>query len=223
MRYLLLTFFSAALLLTAGCARAGDLDRAIPAPAFDPPSSVESETAVLAGGCYWGQQGLFEHVKGVTHVAAGYSGGGRETANYRAVGTETTGHAESVKITFDPRRISYGRLLQIYFSVAHDPTQLNAQGPDTGSSYRSEIFFANPVQEKVARAYVAQLTAAHVFGAPIVTKIEALRGFYNAERYMQDYLIHHQDSAYIVVNDLPKITALKQVYPQYFRAEPVTF
>jgi peptide-methionine (S)-S-oxide reductase len=178
---------------------------------------------VLAGGCYWGQQGLFEHVKGVTHVAAGYSGGSRETANYQAVGTETTGHAESVKITFDPRQISYGRLLQIYFSVAHDPTELNAQGPDSGPSYRSEIFYATPSQEKIARAYVAQLTKAHVFAAPIVTKIEALRGFYNAEHYMQDYLIHHPDSAYIRVNDLPKIAALKQVYPQYFRAEPVTF
>lgn len=220
MRNLPLTFFSVTLLLAAGCARAGDLDRAIPAPAYDPPSTAESETAVLAGGCYWGQQGLFEHVKGVLHVAAGYSGGNRETANYRAVGTETTGHAESVKITFDPKQISYGRLLQIYFSVAHDPTQLNAQGPDTGSSYRSEIFFADPVQEKVARAYVAQLAAAHIFADPIVTKIESLHGFYNAEDYMQDYLINHPNDEYIVVNDQPKIEALSRVYPQYYRNRP---
>ena len=223
MRNLPLTFFSAALLLAAGCARADDLDKPIPAPTYDPSSSTDSETAVLAGGCYWGQQGLFEHVKGVTHVAAGYSGGSRDTANYRAVGTETTGHAESVKITFNPKQISYGRLLQIYFSVAHDPTQLNAQGPDTGTSYRSEIFFSGPEQEKVARAYIAQLTAAHVFADPIVTKIESLRGFYNAEYNMQDYLIQHPDSEYIEVNDQPKIAALKQVYPQYFSAKPVTF
>jgi peptide-methionine (S)-S-oxide reductase len=223
MRNLPFAFFSAALLLAAGCARAGDLDRAIPAPAYDPSSTADSETAVLAGGCYWGQQGLFEHVKGVTHVSAGYSGGSRDTANYRAVGTETTGHAESVKITFDPHKISYGRLLQIYFSVAHDPTQLNAQGPDSGSSYRSEIFFSGPEQEKIARAYVAQLTAAHVFADPIVTRIESLRGFYNAEDYMQDYLINHPDDAYIVVNDRPKIAALKKVYPQYFDAKATLF
>jgi peptide-methionine (S)-S-oxide reductase len=223
MRNLPFAFFSAALLLAAGCARASDLDRAIPAPAYDPSSTADSETAVLAGGCYWGQQGLFEHVKGVTHVSAGYSGGSRDTANYRAVGTETTGHAESVKITFDPRKISYGRLLQIYFSVAHDPTQLNAQGPDSGSSYRSEIFFSGPEQEKIARAYVAQLTAAHVFADPIVTRIESLRGFYNAEDYMQDYLINHPDDAYIVVNDQPKIAALKKVYPQYFDAKAALF
>ena len=223
MRNLHLSFFSAALLLAAGCARAEDLDKPIPAPAYDPASTATSETAVLAGGCYWGQQGLVEHVKGVTHVAAGYSGGSRSTANYRAVGTETTGHAESVKITFDPRQISYGRILQIYFSVAHDPTQLNAQGPDTGSSYRSEIFFSGPEQEKIARAYVAQLTAAHVFAAPIVTRIESLTGFYNAEDYMQDYLINHPNDEYIVVNDKPKIAALKQVYPQYFTAKAAEF
>src|ERR1700753_1537022 len=159
-------------------ASAGDLDADIPAAAADPANSADTETAVLAGGCFWGQQGVFEHVKGVTKVVAGYSGGTRATATYPMVTTETTGHAESVQITFDPKVISYGRILQIYFSVAHDPTQLNAQGPDEGTSYRSEIFAASPEQEKTARAYVAQLGGAHVFGHPIVTRIEPLKGFY---------------------------------------------
>jgi peptide-methionine (S)-S-oxide reductase len=217
-----LALFSAALLLAAGCARASDLDKAIPAPAFDPPSGAATQTAVLAGGCFWGQQGLFEHVKGVIQVTAGYSGGMAQTAHYDMVGTETTGHAESVQIRFDPRKVSFGRLLQIYFSVAHDPTELDAQGPDSGPSYRSEIFFANPAQEKIARAYVTQLTAAHIFAAPIVTRIAPLQGFYPAEAYHQDFLIHHPTYPYIVFNDLPKIAALERVYPQYYRARPVT-
>lgn len=176
---------------------------------------------MLAGGCFWGQQGMFEHVKGVTRVVAGYSGGDKSTAHYEMVGTETTGHAESVEITFDPKQISYGQLLQIYFSVAHDPTELNRQGPDTGPSYRSEIFFASPDQERIARAYVAQLTAAKVFSSPIVTRIEPLTGFYPAEGYHQDYLIHNPGQPYIVFNDLPKIAALKRVYPQFYRPAPV--
>jgi len=211
----------AALIALATPAFAGDLDRPIPAPALDPANPAASETAVLAGGCFWGQQGLFEHVKGVMKVVAGYSGGTRDTATYPQVSSETTGHAESVAVTFDPRVISYGRILQIYFSVAHDPTELNRQGPDAGTSYRSEIFFAGPAQEKTARAYVAQLSAAHIFGGPIVTKIAPLHGFYAAEDYHQDYLVHHPDQLYIVVNDLPKIRALKAVWPQYYRADPV--
>ena len=207
------------LLMSAACA--DDLDKAIPAPAADPANSASSETAVLAGGCFWGQQGLFEHVKGVTKVMAGYSGGAKETANYPAVTTETTGHAESVQITFDPKQISYGRILQIYFSVAHDPTELNRQGPDQGTSYRSEIFFATPAQEQTARAYVAQLGGAHVLPAPIVTKIEALKGFYPAEDYHQDFLVHNPTYPYIVYNDLPKIAALKKVWPEYYRDQPV--
>ena len=210
-----------ALGLFMSAAAAADLDKTIPAPALDPASTAASETAVLAGGCFWGQQGLFEHVKGVTKVVAGYSGGAKATATYPQVTTETTGHAESVQITFDPRQISYGKILQIYFSVAHDPTELNRQGPDEGTSYRSEIFFATPEQEQTARAYVAQLGQAHIFAEPIVTKIEALKGFYPAEGYHQDFLVHNPTYPYIVYNDLPKIAALKAVWPQFYRPDPV--
>jgi peptide-methionine (S)-S-oxide reductase len=210
-----------AMLFGATAANAQDLDKQIPAPALDPASKAASETAVLAGGCFWGQQGVFEHVKGVTKVVAGYSGGEKATATYDQVTTETTNHAESVQITFDPKQVSFGRLLQIYFSVAHDPTQLNRQGPDSGTSYRSEIFAASPEQEKTARAYIAQLEAAHVFAAPIVTRVEPLKGFYAAEGYHQDFLVHNPTYPYIVYNDLPKIAAFKQVWPQYFRADPV--
>lgn len=209
----------AALALT-GAACADESPRVVPAPAFDPPQTG-MQTAVLAGGCFWGQQGLFEHVKGVVRVVAGYSGGDWMTAHYEMVGTETTGHAESVQITFDPSQISYGKLLQIYFSVAHDPTQLNRQGPDSGPSYRSEIFFASPTQEKIARAYIGQLNKVHVYSAPIVTKVEKLHGFYKAEGYHQDYLIHHPDQTYIVVNDLPKIENFKKMFPSLYRDTPV--
>ncbi|MEJ0026232.1 MAG: peptide-methionine (S)-S-oxide reductase MsrA [Rhizomicrobium sp.] len=207
--------------LSSACA--GDLDKPIPAAKVDEAKTgaPASETAVLAGGCFWGLQGVFEHVKGVTKVVAGYSGGARETAAYELVGTETTGHAESVEITFDPRLVSYGDLLRVYFSVAHDPTELNFQGPDSGPSYRSEIFFASPLQEKIARAYVAQLGAAQVFGAPIVTKIEPLKGFYAAEGYHQDFLIRNPTYPYIVVNDMPKIEALKRVWPALYSEKPV--
>lgn len=210
-----------ALLVLSASARGEDLDKRIPAPALDPAGATASETAVLAGGCFWGQQAVFEHVKGVTKVVAGYSGGAKETATYPQVITETTGHAEAIQITFDPRVISFGRLLQIYFSVAHDPTQLNFQGPDVGPSYRSEIFIAGPDQEKTARAYIAQLGDAHVFRQPIVTKVGPLKGFYAAEAYHQDYLIHHPDEPYIVINDLPKLAALQRVWPQFYRPDPV--
>ena len=210
---------AAALMSTA--AYGADLDKQIPAAALDPANPAASETAVLAGGCFWGQQGVFEHVKGVTKVVAGYSGGARATALYPLVGTETTGHAESVQVTFDPKVISFGKLLQIYFSVAHDPTELNRQGPDEGTSYRSEIFAASPAQEKTARAYIAQLDGAHVFAQPIVTRVEPLKGFYDAEGYHQDYLFHNLTAPYIVYNDLPKIEALKKVWPQYYRPDPV--
>ncbi len=198
-------FAAAAMVALTASARAEDLDRKIPAPALDPSSTASSETVVLAGGCFWGQQAVFEHVKGVTKVVAGYSGGAKETATYPQVITETTGHAEAIQITFDPRQVSFGTLLQIYFSVAHDPTQLNFQGPDEGTSYRSEIFFASPAQEKTARAYIAQLGAAHIFSQPIVTKVGTLKGFYAAEAYHQDYLIHNPTQPYIVINDLPKL------------------
>ena len=204
-------------------AQADSIDKAIPVAALDSPKATApaSETAVLAGGCFWGMQGVFEHVRGVTKVVAGYSGGAKQTAFYELVGTETTGHAESGQITFDPRVVSYGEILRVYFSVAHDPTELNRQGPDSGSSYRSEIFFASPMQEKVARAYVAQLTAAHTFASPIVTKIEKLDGFYPAEGYHQDFLIHNPNYPYIVYNDLPKIEMLKRVLPTMYREKPV--
>ena len=220
MKYAPLTI-AATLGLLMSSASAQDLDKKIPAPALDPANAASSETAVLAGGCFWGQQGVFEHVKGVTKVVAGYSGGTRETATYPLVTTETTGHAESVQVTFDPKQISYGKILQIYLSVAHDPTELNRQGPDEGFSYRSEIFFTTPEQEKTARAYVAQLGAAHVYSGPIVTKIEALKGFYAAEGYHQDYLFHNPGAPYIVYNDLPKLAALKRVWPEYYRDQPV--
>ena len=215
-------FFAVAVLAAlSGAACADDLDKAIPAAASDPASTASSDTVVLAGGCFWGQQGLFEHVKGVTRVVAGYSGGAKETAFYPMVGTETTGHAESVQITFDPKQVSFGTLLRIYFSVAHDPTELNYQGPDQGTSYRSEIFFTSPQQEKTARAYVAQLDAAHVFAHPIVTRIEPMKGFYDAESYHQDYLVLNPTQPYIVYNDLPKLAALKRVWPQFYRPDPV--
>src|ERR1051325_3316838 len=211
----------AVLVLGTSCrANAEAVDRQIPSPVLDPPAAGQ-QVAVLAGGCFWGMQGMFEHVKGVTKVVAGYSGGEASTAHYEMVGTETTGHAESVEITFDPKQISYGQLLQLYFSVAHDPTQLNRQGPDSGPSYRSGIFFASPPQERVPRAYVAQLTNAKVFASPIATKIEPLKAFYAAEDYHQDYLIQHPRQPYIVFNDLPKIEALKRVYPQMYRDKPV--
>ena len=207
--------------LWMGHASAGDLDKQIPAPVADPANPASSEVAVLAGGCFWGQQGLFEHVKGVTKVVAGYSGGERDTARYRLVSTSTTGHAESVQITFDPHQVTFGQILRIYFSVAHDPTEINRQGPDQGSQYRSEIFAGSPEQQSTAQAYIAQLDAAHVFAAPIATKVEPLKAFYPAEDYHQDYLVQNPDSSYIQVNDLPKIEALKQVWPDFYRARPV--
>ncbi len=202
-------------------ASAGGLDKEIPATASDPANPAYREVAVLAGGCFWGQQGLFEHVKGVTKVVAGYAGGEKKTARYMVVSTGATGHAESVQITFDPKEVSFGQILRIYFSIAHDPTEVDRQGPDEGSQYRSEIFATSPDQEAAAKAYIAQLDAAHIFPAPIATKVEPLQGFYAAEDYHQDYLFHNPDDGYIKVNDLPKIKALERVWPQYFRSRPV--
>jgi peptide-methionine (S)-S-oxide reductase len=197
--------------------------RAIPAPALDEPaaSNAGTEVAVLAGGCFWGVQGVFQHVDGVIGAVSGYAGGAQDTAQYRLVSTGSTGHAESVRIAFDPQRISYGRILQIYFSVAHDPTELDRQGPDTGTQYRSAIFPADTQQAEVAKAYIAQLEAAHVFPAPIVTRIEPGQAFYPAEGYHQNYLTQHLDQPYIAINDLPKIESLKRLFPQLYRAEPV--
>jgi peptide-methionine (S)-S-oxide reductase len=206
--------------IVLGFAHADD-SRVLPPASFDPRSTAASETAVLAGGCFWGMQGVFEHVKGVTKVMAGYSGGDKAKADYELVSTGTTGNAESVQIAFDPKVVSYGEILRVYFSAAHDPTELNRQGPDEGTQYRSEIFTTNPAQEKIARAYIAQLGKAHAFSSPIVTRVEATKGFFPAEGYHQDYLIHHPESMYIQVNDLPKIGELKRLYPQLYRDQPV--
>jgi peptide-methionine (S)-S-oxide reductase len=193
----------------------------LPAPAVDTkPGQAGSSVAVLAGGCFWGVQGVFQHVRGVTSAVSGYAGGEKSTANYEVVSIGTTGHAESVQVTFDPREISYGRLLQIFFAVVHDPTELNRQGPDTGSQYRSAIFPANAEQIDVAKAYIAQLDRAHTFPSPIVTKVEPGRAFYPAEGYHQDFLTRNPSYPYIVVNDLPKIEALKRVFPDVYRAAP---
>jgi peptide-methionine (S)-S-oxide reductase len=202
--------------------RGGETATPLPPPALDNPKAAgEMQTAVLAGGCFWGVQGVYQHTKGVKQVLSGYSGGERERAHYEQVGTGTTGHAESVQIVFDPREISYGEILRIYFSVAHDPTQLNRQGPDFGSQYRSAIFYADPSQQRIAQAYVAQLERAHVFPQPIVTRIDPLKGFYPAEAYHQDFLIRHPDHPYILINDLPKIENLKRLLPQDYREKPV--
>ncbi len=203
---------------------ADEAPRVVAAPTLDNPKAAgPMQTAVLAGGCFWGMQGVFEHVKGVTQVVAGYSGGAASTATYPQVGTETTGHAESIKITFDPKQVTYGEILRVYFSVAHDPTQLNRQGPDSGPSYRSEIFTADAQQAKIANAYIAQLNAAHAFSSAIVTKVEPLKGFYLAEGYHQDYLIHNPNAGYIVVNDMPKLANLKRLFPAMWREQPVMY
>ena len=194
----------------------------VPPPVLDPPASGRtSEVAVLAGGCFWGVQGVYQHVKGVTNAVSGYAGGDKTTAVYERVGSGTTGHAESVEITFDPREISYGRLLQVFFSVVHDPTQLNRQGPDVGTEYRSAIFPMNADQEAVARAYVNQLQVARAFKAPVVTKIEPGKVFYRAEEYHQDYLVRNPSNPYIAINDLPKIRDLQRVFSGLYRETPV--
>jgi len=205
-----------------GAARASASPAAVTTSSPDSASGPGAlQTAVLAGGCFWGTQGVFEHVKGVRQVLAGYSGGERATADYGKVSTGTTGHAESIQISFDPAVISYADILQIFFSVAHDPTELNRQGPDSGTQYRSEIFFADAAQQKIALAYIAQLEQAHVFKGPIVTRVDPLKGFYPAEGYHQDFLVRNPRYPYIVYNDLPKIANLKRLFPALYRAEPV--
>jgi peptide-methionine (S)-S-oxide reductase len=194
----------------------------IPAPELDErPAGVGDEVAVLAGGCFWGVQGVFQHVEGVVNALSGYAGGEAEAAHYEMVGTGTTGHAEAVEITFDPEVISFGQILQIYFSVAHDPTQLDRQGPDVGPQYRSAIFPSGEEQERVARAYIDQLDQAGVFDAAIVTSIEPDRAFYPAEDYHQDFMELNPTYPYIVRNDLPKVEALEALFPDVFRADPV--
>jgi peptide-methionine (S)-S-oxide reductase len=201
----------------SGCAEA-HMQGQIPAPQTDEAIAHASgkQTAVFAGGCFWGTQAVFQRVKGVIATTAGYAGGSAATATYDQVTTETTGHAESVKVVFDPSKITYGKLLQIFFSV-HDPTQLNRQGPDVGTSYRSAIFYSSDEQRNISSAYIAQLNAAHVFPKPIVTQVTPLKGFYDAESYHQDYALHNPDNPYIMICDRPKITTLRKEFPELFQ------
>ncbi len=216
-----MTFALLLLAAPATSAFAAEAAVVIPAPAVDEATKGSSETAVFAGGCFWGVQAVFQHVKGVKNAVSGYSGGAKETASYETVSLGETGHAEAVEVTFDPHEVSYGTLLQVFFSVAHNPTQLNYQGPDQGTQYRSAIFTASAEQQKVAAAYIAQLDRTGLFHAPIVTKLSKLEGFYPAEKYHQDFLTLNPNHPYIVYNDMPKIDNLKTIFPAAFRANPV--
>jgi peptide-methionine (S)-S-oxide reductase len=218
-----------ALLLTAAFAAALTFANAEPAVTIPPPAADETaqgtglETAVLAGGCFWGIQAVYQHVKGVTNAVSGYAGGTQKDALYETVSSGRTGHAEAVQVTFDPRQVSYGKILQVYFSVAHDPTQLNRQGPDSGTQYRSEIFPQSEAQAKAAKDYIAQLDAAHALKRPIVTKTDSMKSaFFAAEAYHQDYAIHHPYQPYIAINDAPKVENLKKLFPELWRDQPVT-
>jgi peptide-methionine (S)-S-oxide reductase len=204
-----------------GFAHAAEPAVVVPAPSVDEPvAGRHTETAVFAGGCFWGVQGVFQHVKGVTNAVSGYSGGAKGTAQYETVSGGDTGHAESVQVTFDPTQVSYGKLLQVYFSVAHNPTELNYQGPDHGTQYRSAVFPLDDEQRKVAQAYIAQLDAAKVFPKPIVTHVEAFKGFFPAEGYHQNFLTLNPDYPYIAANDLPKVSDLQRVFPAQYAAKP---
>jgi len=219
---LLIALLIPAVGLVANAAQAAERAFTIPAPTLDQRTNADKETVVLAGGCFWGVQAVFQHTKGVTSAVSGYAGGDKSTAHYETVGTGRTGHAESVAVTFDPRQISLGKILQIYFSVAHNPTELNRQGPDVGTQYRSAIFYADDEQKKVAAAYVAELDKAKVFPGPVVTQLEPLRGFYPAEEYHQDFAVLHPSYPYIVFNDLPKVDNLKRLFAADYREAPVT-
>ena len=214
--------------LVTACAPAasgGTASVPVPAPRVDAPLTNHAghATAVLAGGCFWGMQWVFEHVPGVTNVTSGYSGGAAATATYEQVSEGDTGQAETVRIAYDPSQVSYGQLLRVYFSVATDPTELNRQGPDTGSQYRGVIFYATPEQQKIAKAYIAQLGDAHAFASPIVTQVVPFKAFYPAEEYHQDYARLHPDALYIAINDAPKVAALQRTLPKLYRAQPVTW
>ncbi len=194
----------------------------LPPPLLDNPKAAgAAQTAVIAGGCFWGVQGVFEHVRGVQNVVAGFSGGDQSTAKYATVSSGRTGHAESVKITFDPAQISYGQILEIAFSVVFNPTQLNRQGPDVGTQYRSVVFYANETQKHIAEAYIGQLDQSHAFPRTIVTRVDPLKGFYPAEDYHQDYLINNPNEAYIAMFDLPKVENLKRTFPEFYSSRPV--
>jgi len=200
-------------LLASGLATAASF----PAPTIDPPASSHTSSAVFAGGCFWGVEAVFERLNGVTNAVSGFSGGAAYTAHYEVVSSGITGHAESVQVTYDPSKISYGKLLEVFFAVAHDPTELNRQGPDTGTQYRSAIFYADPEQKRIAEAYIKQLDAARVFPKPIVTKVVPLNGFYQAEEYHQHYYDRNPQNPYIVYNDVPKVQHLQAEFPQLLK------
>ena len=214
---LLMLMFAGVIACNAG----DDKITAVPNPSVDAAiaTSKGEQTAVVAGGCFWGIQAVFQHVKGVINATSGYSGGAANTAEYELVSTGDTGHAESVKITYDPSQITYGQLLRVFFSVAHDPTQLNRQGPDTGTQYRSVIFYNGDEQKRIAESYVVQLEKARVFPHPILTQVVALKAFYPAEAYHQDYAAHHPNNPYIVYNDAPKVAHLQQQFPQLYTSK----
>jgi len=203
-------------------ARAGAAPQVVPPPALDLPPGAGPQVATLSGGCFWGIQGVFEHVRGVQKAVSGYAGGPADTADYRSVSTGSTGHAETVQITYDPAQISYGQILRVFFSVGLDPTEVDRQGPDDGTQYRSEVWAANPEQAQVARAYIAQLDAAHVWRRPMATRVDPLLGFYPAEDYHQDFLTRHPDQPYIVFYDIPKVRALARLFPEEWRPDPTT-
>ena len=209
-----------AALLACAPAQAAEEAVVIPPPALDEPAADGLETAVVAGGCFWGVQGVYQHTAGVANAVSGYAGGTKATADYNTVSSGTTGHAESVQIRFDPKKVSYGKILQIFFSVVHDPTQLNRQGPDTGTQYRSAIFVTSEAQKKVAEAYIAQLDQAKLFRKPIVTKVGKLDAFYPAEAYHQDYLTLHPNQPYIAYNDIPKVENLKKLFADNYIEKP---
>jgi peptide-methionine (S)-S-oxide reductase len=214
LRLLAITLMTASL----GCSTVTATTAQIPNPTLDAPLAAAKgeQTAVFAGGCFWGIQAVFQHVKGVVSATSGYSGGEAQTAHYEMVSTGETGHAESVKIIYDPSKVSYGQLLKVFFAVAHDPTQLNRQGPDSGTQYRSVIFYTSEEQKRIAEAYINQLTQAKVFEEPIVTQVLSLNSFYKAEAYHQDYAIHHPDDPYIAINDLPKVANLRKQLPDLY-------
>lgn len=217
---LLLMFTLAGVVACNANAHAGGRTAAtLPSPVVDAALTTGrvEQTAVVSGGCFWGIQAVFQHVKGVINATSGYSGGAANTAEYELVSNGDTGHAESVKITYDPSQITYGQLLRIFFSVAHDPTQLNRQGPDTGSQYRSSIFYASDEQKRIAEAYISQLEKSKVFPHPMVTQVVALKAFYPAEAYHQDYAAHHPNNPYIVINDAPKVANLRQLFPDLYK------
>jgi peptide-methionine (S)-S-oxide reductase len=215
-----LSLLPALLVALTACSAASARDEGVrlPAPTVDAAPATGEATAVFAGGCFWGVEGVFQHVRGVKSVRSGYTGGDAAHANYDDVSEGDTGHAESVRVVYDPAQVTYGQLLQVFFSVAQDPTQLNYQGPDHGTQYRSAVFYATPEQKKVADAYVAQLTAAHAFPAPIVTQVTPLKTFYPAEGYHQDYVRQNPDQMYIVINDRPKVLGLQRIYPERYTA-----